>query len=211
MSAAPRYTVEDRRRRFESSVRQRLAPALARANLAWPPRALLLVGLKAERRLEVYAGEGPDALRFLCVYPILAASGGPGPKLREGDRQVPEGFYRVAALQPNSRFHLAVRLDYPNAEDRERAARDGRADPGGDIMIHGGAQSVGCLAIGDAAAEDVFVLCAVAGITSVRVLLSPRDFRARGATAEDWAGQPAWLRERYAALDAALRARPSAE
>jgi len=68
-------------------------------------------------------------------YRITAASGTAGPKLREGDRQVPEGIYRIVGLNPNSRYHLSMKLDYPNAFDRHQAARDGRARPGSDIFI----------------------------------------------------------------------------
>ena len=69
-------------------------------------------------------------------YPILAASGVLGPKLREGDKQVPEGIYGAEALNPNSKFHLSIRLNYPNTFDRRMAQSDGRTQLGGDIMIH---------------------------------------------------------------------------
>lgn len=70
-------------------------------------------------------------------YPILAASGSIGPKLRESDMQVPEGVYQIESLNPNSQFHLSLRVNYPNEFDREQARIDGRAQLGGDIMIHG--------------------------------------------------------------------------
>ena len=60
---------------------------------------------------------------MICVYPVLGASGVLGPKLKEGDRQVPEGVYRVPELNPNSDFHLSLRLDYPNEFDRAQGAR----------------------------------------------------------------------------------------
>src|SRR5690606_4961 len=99
-------------------------------------------------------------LRFVRALPVLAASGRVGPKLQYGDYQVPEGFYRIEALNPNSRFHLALRVNYPNAFDRAEAAREGRTHLGGDIMIHGSNASVGCLAMGDVVSEDLFVLAA---------------------------------------------------
>ena len=71
----------------------------------------------------------------LARYPIRAASGALGPKLREGDRQVPEGVYDIESLNPNSRFHVALRVGYPNAFDRQMAGREGRTALGGDIMI----------------------------------------------------------------------------
>ena len=72
-------------------------------------------------------------------------------------RQVPDGLYRIDSLNPNSLYHLALHVDYPSADDRARAAQDGRRELGGAIMIHGGAGSDRCLAMGDEAAEDLFV------------------------------------------------------
>jgi murein L,D-transpeptidase YafK len=112
-----------------------------------------LIGLKAEKRLELWAPDAAGRPRLIKTYPILAASGGAGPKLREGDRQVPEGLYAIESLNPNSRFHLSLRIDYPNAADRRRAQAEARTGLGGDIMIHGSNVSIGCLAMGDPAAE----------------------------------------------------------
>ncbi|NJN46820.1 MAG: L,D-transpeptidase family protein [Candidatus Competibacteraceae bacterium] len=89
-------------------------------------------------------------------YPVLAASGTLGPKLCEGDRQVPEGIYRIKSLNPNSAYHLSLELDYPNAFDLRQAERDGRNNPGSAICIHGKAVSVGCLAMGDTAIEELY-------------------------------------------------------
>lgn len=118
---------------------------------------------------------------FIKSYPILGASGVFGPKLREGDGQVPEGFYGIEYLNPNSSFHLSMKVAYPNADDREQAAKEGRTMLGGDIMIHGNTGSRGCLAMGDPAVEELFVLVARAGVKNVEVLISPVDFRQEAA------------------------------
>lgn len=196
-------TVSDRLAQYGGIVRERLAPDFARARCAWPPSSLTLLGLKRERRLEVYAPDSGGRWRLVRAYPILAASGGAGPKLREGDRQVPEGVYGVESLNPNSRFHLSVRIDYPNDADRVQAVRDGRTDLGGDIMIHGNRVSIGCLAIGDRAAEDLFVLVALAGRENVRVLLAPCDLRHVAVDAAA-AGHPEWVQERYRQIRRAM-------
>lgn len=166
---------------------------------------LVLVGVKDAQRLELWARMGGDPrAHHLTDYPVLAASGGPGPKLLEGDRQVPEGVYRVAGLNPNSRFHLSLKVDFPNAFDRARAAEDGRANPGSDIFIHGGARSVGCLAIGDPAIEELFVLVVALGLDRVGVLLCPSDPR----VPFDRAGArelPPWIGDLDAQLDGELR------
>jgi murein L,D-transpeptidase YafK len=134
--------------------------------------------------------------RFICSYPVLGASGLLGPKLREGDRQVPEGVYRVPELNPNSDFHLSIRLNYPNEFDQAKAATERRTSLGGDIMIHGDSRSRGCLAMGDPAAEDLFVLVALTGIGNVTVILTPVDFRG-GRSPELPAGTPTWTPELY--------------
>lgn len=191
-----RATVAERVEQYGAAARQRMAPVFGQADLAYPPRRVALVGLKDERSLEVYAADADGAWRFIRSYPVLGASGKLGPKLREGDRQVPEGIYTVESLNPNSRFHLSLRLNYPNAFDLARAAADGRTDPGSDIFIHGSTASIGCLAMGNAAAEELFVLAADVGLGNITVVMSPVDFRAR----PDWrpaAYEPPWVEQLY--------------
>ena len=200
-------TLEQRIAEIGPAARQRLAPHVRAAGLAYPPGRVVLVGLKEERRLDVYAAAGDgQPFRYVRGYPILAASGVAGPKLREGDRQVPEGVYAIESLNPNSRFHVSLRVGYPNAFDRDMGARDGRDRLGGDIMIHGGAASVGCLAVGDEAAEDLFVLAGDAGIGRVRVVLSPYDLR--GGPRPLPGGAPAWAADLYQQTAAALAELP---
>ena len=184
-------TVAERVEQYGAAVRERLGPDFARLGVPYPPDALTLVGLKQERRLEVWVSDPPKLLKS---YAILAASGTLGPKLREGDRQVPEGLYKIESLNPNSMFHLALRVNYPNAFDREKGRLDNRTDLGCDIMIHGSDCSIGCLAMGDEAAEDLFILAAETGIENISVILSPIDFRVSLLPADIPQG-PAWREE----------------
>jgi len=200
-------TVEDRLREFGYPVQQRLAPDFARAGVSYPPSRVALLGFKQERRVDVYAASATGAFQFIRSYPILAASGDLGPKLREGDAQVPEGLYRINFLNPNSRFHLSLRVNYPNDFDCAQAKADGRRQLGGDIMIHGNQVSAGCLAMGDQAAEDLFVLTATAGIDRVAVVISPIDFRVRHFKALPFKA-PAWTATLYAQLQHVLRDYP---
>ena len=154
-----------------------LAELFAGKGCKYPPERLTFIALKDERRLEVWAPLADGRARLVREYPVLAASGRAGPKLREGDRQVPEGVYGIVALNPNSRFHLSMMLDYPNSDDVAAAERAGRSDLGGEIFIHGGAVSIGCLAVGDRAIENLFVLVADVGMENVRVIIAPRDPR----------------------------------
>jgi murein L,D-transpeptidase YafK len=208
MKAAP-FTVEDRLAQFQEPVRQRLAPDFEKAPASWPPPRLALLAFKEERLLEAWAPGPSGAWTRIKTYPILAASGGPGPKLREGDRQVPEGLYTVEWLNPNSRFHLSLKLDYPNAIDRARAREEGRTRPGSDIMIHGHAVSIGCLAMGDPAAEELFVMAALAGPAHVRVIIAPVDLRRRPLP--DIRGLPLWTGGLYLTLREALQTFPVPE
>jgi murein L,D-transpeptidase YafK len=203
--ASVKKTVADRLLEHGPAARARLAPAFARAELAYPPDRITLIGLKEEGVLELWAARADGPWKRVQTYPILRQSGGPGPKLREGDRQVPEGFYRIESLNPNSRYHLSLRLDYPSAEDLRQAKADGRDQPGSDIMIHGKAVSIGCLAMGDPAIEEIFVLAADSGIGKIAVLLCPLDFRRSDLPAGP-SPRPDWVGERYRRLREALAA-----
>ncbi len=108
---------------------------------------------------------------------MTAFSGTLGPKLREGDGQIPEGIYGIDYLNPNSRFYLSLKVSYPNASDRARAKVDGRVNLGGDIMIHGKAVTIGCVPVGDDAIEDIFYLASAVGIKNVSVVIAPYDMR----------------------------------
>ena len=200
-------TVADRISQYGAAARARLAPAFSRAGVSYPPDRFVIAAFKLEREVHLLAAGPGQSLSFVKTYPVLAASGNLGPKLREGDRQVPEGIYGIESLNPNSRFHLALRVDYPNADDRTRASRDGRSQLGGDIMIHGDAVSVGCLAMGDDAAEELFVLAAEAGWHKARVVLSPVDFR-RNELPSDVALSVPWAAELYAQLESEVTALP---
>ena len=100
------------------------------------------------------AREDAGPFRLVATYPILATSGGPGPKRREGDGQVPEGFYEIDRFNPESLFHLSLGVNYPNAADRIRSHHD---RPGGDIFIHGKNVSIGCAPIGDVGIEQLYL------------------------------------------------------
>jgi hypothetical protein len=167
-------TIGERLTEFNDEVSSRLQPVFERNGVSWPCREIVLVGLKEERELRVYASAETDSLwKLIITYPVLGASGSAGPKLQEGDEQVPEGVYAIESLNPNSRYHVSMRLNYPNAFDRAMAERDGRTQLGGDIMIHGGSVSIGCLAVGNEAAEDLFVLAANAQAHATKVIILP--------------------------------------
>jgi hypothetical protein len=186
----------------------RLEEKFAAAGVAWPPQRLAFLAFKDEKVIEVQAQSASGEWQPVYRYPILRASGSSGPKLREGDKQVPEGIYRIESLNPNSRYHVSLRVGYPNDFDRAMAKADGRRRLGGDIMIHGKALSIGCLAVGDPAAEEFFLMAHAVGLNAVDVIIAPRDFRKPAIFASvketiNLSG-PVWLPRLYDDLKAAL-------
>ena len=200
-------TVDDRLQEFGGAARQRWKPFFEKAGLSYPPKRVVFVAFKEQLVFEVYASH-EAGLKFVRRVPILAASGGLGPKLREGDHQVPEGIYEIESINPNSAYHVSLRLNYPNAFDRAQAAKDGRTQLGGDIMIHGKSVSVGCLALGDEAAEDVFTLAADAGLKNITVICSPTDLSQQKEIPSP-ASSPAWTMELYQQIAAKLPVLPA--
>lgn len=163
----------------ESKTKARFEPVLTGLGSPFPPANLSLLCFKEERLIEVYTKCKGKNIR-LHSYPVLAASGKRGPKQQEGDKQVPEGVYSVVYLNPNSQFHLSFKLNYPNVTDLLRAQKAGIQAPGSDIFIHGNEKSIGCLAIGNPAIEELFTLVSLTGIEKTEVLIFPNDARKSG-------------------------------
>ncbi|MEO1515903.1 MAG: L,D-transpeptidase family protein [Bacteroidota bacterium] len=117
---------------------------------------LFLRAFKREQELEVWGKNASDTShQLLLTYSFCKNSGQLGPKRREGDLQIPEGFYRVDRFNARSKFHLSLGLNYPNASDQKRSDPQ---RPGSDIFIHGGCASVGCISITDDKIKELYVL-----------------------------------------------------
>jgi hypothetical protein len=194
--------------RYGPAARAAWKPLLARKGVNYPPRRLAILVFKREQRVSIWAGNDNQPWRYIKTFPILAASGVAGPKLRQGDYQVPEGVYRIELLNPASSYHLSMKVDYPNAFDRRMAARDKRTNLGGDIFIHGKNVSIGCVAIGDPAIEQLFTLVADTGFQRVKVIMAPNDLRVRGAAVSE--SMPLWVGQLYRDVAAALAPFPVA-
>lgn len=149
--------------------------------------SLAIFVFKNERLVEVCAPGWAEPR----LYPMTGFSGRLGPKLREGDMQIPEGIYRIESLNPNSEYHLSLRVSYPNAVDRKRAGEDNRDHLGGDIMIHGGSSTIGCIPIGDENIEELFYVAASVGIKNIQVVIAPYDMR-KGRRPELEVADPSW-------------------
>jgi murein L,D-transpeptidase YafK len=109
----------------------RLSAANAAVRSGAPAAADSLVLTKSRRELVVYYRGAP-----VRVYFVALGRSPVGDKERIGDNRTPEGFFHIQGRNPNSRYHLSLRISYPDAMHRARAARL-RVEPGGDIMIHG--------------------------------------------------------------------------
>jgi murein L,D-transpeptidase YafK len=180
----------------------RVAPSLVRdlqtAGLAYGNPVFIRI-FKEARELELWVENG-SVFKLFRTYPVVAMSGKLGPKLREGDRQAPEGFYFVppSRMNPNSRFHLSFNLGYPNTYDRSMG-RTGSA-----LMVHGNEVSIGCFAMTDSKVEEIYALTDAAlrnGQKFFRVHVFPfrmTERRMNEARSDQW--YPFWknLQDGYA-------------
>lgn len=124
--------------------------------LVYPPQAMYLRSFKYDRQLEVWVKSSTkEPYKLFKTYKVCQQSGSTGPKRAEGDYQVPEGFYYINEFNPNSNYHLALGLNYPNASDKILADQN---RPGGAIYIHGNCVSTGCIPITDAPIEELYLL-----------------------------------------------------
>jgi murein L,D-transpeptidase YafK len=115
---------------------------------------ILIRAYKKESELEVWKRGRDGRYAHMKTYPICRWSGQLGPKVREGDRQAPEGFYQVSAAQlnPNSSFYLSFDTGFPNSFDRAH----GRT--GSHLMVHGSCSSRGCFAMTDEAIAEIYAV-----------------------------------------------------
>lgn len=175
----------------------------SKAKVAYPPHEIALLGFKKEQKLQLWAKNKHQQWKYIHTYPITANSGRLGPKLKERDGQIPEGIYRLTSFNPFSTWHLSMMINYPNEFDRLQASKDGRKKLGGNIFIHGKATSVGCLAIGDAAIDQLFFLTHLVGLHHVTLIIAPNDLR-KDKPATSIFAQPRWLPELYQNIQNAL-------
>ncbi|MBI5779351.1 MAG: L,D-transpeptidase family protein [Planctomycetes bacterium] len=168
--------VEDVIQRIGTSVDSRLQAYFDKSGANYPPRKISFLAFKTEKQLELWSEQDGKWI-YIKSYPILGASGKIGPKLQEGDWQVPEGIYGVVGLNPNSSYYLSIKINYPNDYDIQKAAQDGRQNLGGNIFMHGKTNSIGCLAMGDEAIEELFVLSYRVGYPNIKVIIAPYDLR----------------------------------
>jgi len=115
---------------------------------------MLIRAYKKEAEFEIWKMNGEGKYVHLKTFPMCRWSGQLGPKTREGDRQVPEGFYSItpAQMNPNSAYYLSFNVGYPNQLDRALG------HSGGTIMVHGACSSAGCFSMTDAQIAEIYAI-----------------------------------------------------
>jgi murein L,D-transpeptidase YafK len=171
-----RETISSITNQLQTKVLARLKTDLNKLGLNSLPDEIAIYAFKEEQLLEVYVNQD-NKLHKLKSYSFTNSSGELGPKLKEGDKQIPEGIYQLEYLNPNSAYYLSMKVNYPNAFDQAKGKLEGRENLGSDIFIHGKNNTIGCIPIGDEAIEELFVLSSHAFSHRIDVVISPRDFR----------------------------------
>jgi len=194
LKMAGNRTIKEVINQYGPIVEPKVIARFKKAGIIYPPQKIGFYAIKQDKKLELWAMSGTNWGK-VTTYPILKASGHLGPKLTEGDKQVPEGIYHISGLNPNSAYHLSMKLNYPNPFDLKQAQKEGRNNPGSNIFIHGKAVSVGCLAMGDEAIEELFILVQKMGLQEVEVIISPTDTRLAKLKAPP--GAPVWTADLY--------------
>lgn len=149
--------------------------------MSFPPKDIYIRSFKAQNEMELWARDKEtDEYQLIKMYRVCALSGILGPKRMEGDLQVPEGFYFIEDFNPRSDYYLSMLINYPNYSDR---LLGDKAKPGGDIYIHGGCATVGCLPMTNDIIQELYVVCLnakLAGQSYIPVHIFPTRFTRTG-------------------------------
>ncbi len=142
--------------------------------LTYPAAEIFIRTFKREHTMELWVRpEASDTFVMFKAYDICALGEKPGPKRVQGDLQTPEGYYWIDDFNPRSGYHLSLGVDYPNASDKVLGAGNVL---GGDIFIHGGCKTAGCLAVTDENIKEIYWLAVEArdhGQTRIPVHIFP--------------------------------------
>ncbi|WP_107037256.1 L,D-transpeptidase family protein [Brumimicrobium mesophilum] len=129
---------------------------------------------KSEKEVEIWAKNSSDnKFQLIKTYDVCRNSGVLGPKRKQGDLQVPEGFYHIDRFNPYSSYHLSLGINYPNKSDRILGTK---GKLGGDIFIHGKCVTIGCLPMTNEFIKEIYIICVEArnnGQTSIPVTIFP--------------------------------------
>jgi len=144
---------------------------------------LLLIAYKDIGELELYVKhKNEKTYKHVDTYIICSNSGKLGPKRKQGDYQVPEGFYHIDRFNPSSNFYLSLGLNYPNKSDRKKSKS---SNLGGDIFIHGACVTIGCLPMTNDKIKEIYLYAVYGrnnGQTKIPVYIFPFKMNDRNFT-----------------------------
>ena len=149
--------------------------------ITYPAAEIFMRVFKREHQLEMWVRpEGQDTFALLKTYEICALNDLPGPKRVQGDERTPEGFYFIDNFNPQSGYYLSLRVNYPNESD---VALGKNARMGGDVFIHGGCKTAGCVAVTNENIKEIYWLAVEArdnGQTRIPVHIFPARLHDNG-------------------------------
>lgn len=135
---------------------------------------IYLRAFKSEKQIELWGkNDSDDKYVLFKTYNVCRTSGKIGPKRKQGDMQIPEGFYHINIYNPYSNFYLSLGINYPNRSDKILGVQ---GNLGGDIFIHGACVTIGCLPITDDQIKELYIFCIEArnnGQTNIPVTIFP--------------------------------------
>ncbi len=133
-----------------------LVDLFASKTVEFPCDSIYFRAMKWNKKLEVWAWS-KDSSKYVLInsYNICMLSGELGPKREQGDQQIPEGFYQIVEFNPMSKYFLSLGINYPNESDKVFGTQGAL---GGDIYIHGGCETIGCLPMTDAMMKEIYLI-----------------------------------------------------
>jgi murein L,D-transpeptidase YafK len=135
---------------------EQLKKEFEKKGLTYPAKYIFLRSFKLDSELEIWVkNSATDTFRLFKSYRVCTLSGKMGPKRKEGDMQVPEGFYYINDFNPNSNYHLSLGINYPNFSDKMLSDPK---KPGKEIYIHGSCLTIGCIPLTDEFIDEVYIL-----------------------------------------------------
>ena len=147
---------------------------------------IFIRAFKKEAQLEMWAkNAGDKKYQLIKTYDICTSSGELGPKRKQGDGQVPEGFYTVEVFNPNSNFYLSLMVNYPNASDK---ILGGKGDLGGNICIHGNCVTIGCIPLTDDKIKEVYLMAVEAKSNGQTIPVHIFPFRMNETNMKSYSG-----------------------
>lgn len=138
---------------------------------------VMIKAYKYEQIVKIYVQSKSEKVwRVYKIFPFNCTSGDLGPKRKEGDYQIPEGYYHINHFNPYSNFHLSLGVSYPNKADKIKSPY---AKKGGAIYMHGGCASIGCIPIENEPIKEVYILAVFAknnGQNTIPIQIFPFDY-----------------------------------